>query len=156
VPLPFVHMEAPLYRRGLARKGPSLRESVLMHAIARLVLHPLVTHIQASWVKLGREGALHCLAAGADDLGGTLMNESISRAAGAAHGQELGPQQMEDLITGAGRKPRQRTTLYGPRSSERVAAAFASPPLLDIINPPLTKRVAVISHGSSQDCPGSA
>src|SRR3546814_16712731 len=84
VPLPFVQMEAPMYLRGHARQGPSLRETLLMHAVARLALHPLIPNIQASWVKLGPEWAQRCLQAGANDLGGTLMNESISRAAGAA------------------------------------------------------------------------
>ncbi|MBV9249940.1 MAG: 5-amino-6-(D-ribitylamino)uracil--L-tyrosine 4-hydroxyphenyl transferase CofH, partial [Acetobacteraceae bacterium] len=112
VPLPFVHMEAPMYLRGLARKGPTLREAVLMHAVARLVLHPLITNIQASWVKMGPEGAALCLNAGANDMGGTLMNESISRAAGTEHGQELSPEQMDALIGSLGRVPHQRTTLY--------------------------------------------
>ena len=91
VPLPFVHMEAPMYLRGMARKGPTLREAVLMHAVARLALHPLITNIQTSWVKMGPDGAALCLNAGANDLGGTLMNESISRAAGTQHGQEFPP-----------------------------------------------------------------
>ena len=95
VPLPFVHMEAPMYLRGQARKGPTLREAVLMHAVARLALHPLITNIQTSWVKMGPEGAALCLNAGANDLGGTLMNESISRAAGTQHGQEFPPEAME-------------------------------------------------------------
>jgi len=114
VPLPFVHMEAPMYRRGNARPGPTFREAVLMHAVARLVLHPHITNIQTSWAKMGRQGALFCLQAGANDLGGTLMNESISRAAGAAHGQELLPADMEALIGSIGRTARQRTTLYQP------------------------------------------
>ena len=92
VPLPFVHMEAPMYLRGLARKGPTLREAILMHAVSRLVLHPLITNIQTSWVKMGPEGAAMCLNAGANDMGGTLMNESISRAAGTQHGQEFPPE----------------------------------------------------------------
>ena len=96
VPLPFVHMEAPMYLRGQARKGPTLREAVLMHAVARLALHPLITNIQTSWVKMGPDGAALCLNAGANDLGGTLMNESISRAAGTQHGQEFPPEAMED------------------------------------------------------------
>ena len=83
VPLPFVHMEAPIYLKGGARPGPTFREAVLMHAVARLALHPHITNIQTSWVKMGVEGAQACLEAGANDLGGTLMNESISRAAGA-------------------------------------------------------------------------
>ena len=99
VPLPFVHMEAPMYLRGMARKGPTLREAVLMHAVSRLVLHPLIANIQTSWVKMGPEGAALCLNAGANDLGGTLMNESISRAAGTQHGQEFPPEAMEALIT---------------------------------------------------------
>ena len=122
VPLPFVHMEAPIYLRGKARKGPTWREAVLMHAVARLALNPLVPNIQTSWVKMGRAGAAACLDAGVNDLGGTLMNESISRAAGTAHGQELPPEEMEALITGAGRLPLQRSTVYGPVSAERIAA----------------------------------
>ena len=112
VPLPFVHMEAPLYRRGRARQGPTFREAALMHAVARLTLHPLITSVQASWVKLGPDGAARLLQAGVNDLGGVLMNESISRAAGAAHGQELDAAAMQALIRAAGREPRQRTTLY--------------------------------------------
>ncbi|HET9664030.1 MAG TPA: 5-amino-6-(D-ribitylamino)uracil--L-tyrosine 4-hydroxyphenyl transferase CofH [Burkholderiales bacterium] len=119
VPLPFVHMEAPIYRKGRARRGPTFRESVLMHAVARLVLHPFITNIQVSWVKMGPAGAKACLDAGVNDLGGTLMNESISRAAGAAHGQEFAPAAMEALIRSAGRRPRVRTTLYA--DSARVA-----------------------------------
>src|SRR5204862_4759309 len=95
VPLPFVHMEAPMYRKGTARRGPTFREAVLMHAVARLALHPHVTNIQASWVKMGPKGVETCLRAGVNDLGGTLMNESISRAAGASHGQEMAPAMME-------------------------------------------------------------
>lgn len=113
VPLPFVHMEAPIYRRGGARPGPTFREAVLMHAVARLVLHPLIGNIQASWVKMGREGIRACLEAGVNDLGGTLMNESISRAAGATHGQEMTPAELEAMIRSVGRRPVQRTTLYG-------------------------------------------
>ena len=114
VPLPFVHMEAPMYLRGQARKGPTLREAVLMHAVARLALHPLITNIQTSWVKMGPDGAALCLNAGANDLGGTLMNESISRAAGTQHGQEFPPEAMEELIRSIGRVPVQRDTLYRP------------------------------------------
>ena len=89
VPLPFVHMEAPIYLKGRARKGPTFREAVLMHAVARLALDPVISNIQASWVKMGPDGAALCLEAGANDMGGVLMDESITRAAGAAHGQEL-------------------------------------------------------------------
>jgi FO synthase len=112
VPLPFVHMQSPIYRKGRARRGPTFREAVLMHAVARLALHPFFSNIQASWVKMGPEGVKACLRAGVNDLGGTLMDESISRAAGASHGQEMVPARMEDLIRSAGRRPRQRTTLY--------------------------------------------
>jgi FO synthase len=136
VPLPFVHMEAPMYLKGQARPGPTFREAMLMHAVARLALHPEITNIQASWVKLGVEGAQAVLRAGANDLGGTLMNESISRAAGADHGQELPPERMEDAIRAIGRTPRQRTTLYGEAPAERVAASFGAPPLSEPINPP--------------------
>ncbi len=129
VPLPFVHMEAPMYRRGLARPGPTWREVVLMHSIARLVLGPVLKNIQVSWVKLGEEGAARILNAGANDLGGTLMNESISRAAGAAFGQELPPERMDALIEGIGRRPVHRTTLYGTPTQERVAAGYEAPPL---------------------------
>jgi FO synthase len=112
VPLPFVHMEAPIYRKGQARRGPTFREAILMHAVARLALHPVIPNIQASWVKMGPDGAKECLRAGANDLGGTLMNESISRAAGASHGQEMTPERMEELIRSVGGRPRERTTLY--------------------------------------------
>ncbi len=113
VPLPFVHMEAPLWRRGRTRSGPTLREAVLMHAVARLALHPLVPNIQASWVKMGAEGLALCLQAGANDMGGTLMNESITRAAGGVNGQEFDAQQMQALARSIGRPARRRTTLYG-------------------------------------------
>jgi FO synthase len=135
VPLPFVHMEAPMYLRGQARPGPTFREAMLMHAVARLALHPWITNVQASWVKLGVEGAQAVLAAGANDLGGTLMNESISRAAGAEHGQELSPEAMEAAIRAIGRTPRQRTTLYGSPAADRVAASFGALPLSEPVNP---------------------
>jgi FO synthase len=112
VPLPFVHMEAPLWRRGRARSGPTFREAVLMHAVSRLALHPLVRNIQTSWVKMGLEGAGLCLAAGANDLGGTLMNESITRAAGGVNGQEQDEATLCGLVRSLNRMPRQRTTLY--------------------------------------------
>jgi FO synthase len=139
VPLPFVHMEAPIYLRGGARPGPTFREAMLMHAVARLALHPWITNIQASWVKLGVEGAQAVLRAGANDLGGTLMNESISRAAGADHGQELSPEAMEAAIRAIGRTPRQRTTLYGEPPAERVAASFGAAALSEPDNPPVSE-----------------
>lgn len=134
VPLPFVHMEAPLFYKGQARKGPTFRETLLMHAIARLVLHPLVPNIQASWCKLGTEGVKLALAAGINDLGGTLMNESISRAAGTEHGQELPPAAMEDLIRAAGRSPGQRTTLYGTPREEQVTRSFTAAGLAPLVS----------------------
>jgi FO synthase len=121
VPLPFVPMEAPIYLKGQARRGPTFREAVLMHAVARLVLNPHVTNIQASWVKMGRAGVQACLQAGVNDLGGTLMDESISRSAGASHGQEMTPAEMEATIMAAGRIPRQRTTTYAYVERDRPA-----------------------------------
>jgi len=121
VPLPFVHMEAPIYLKGQSRKGPTFREAVLMHAVARLALHPVIPNIQASWVKMGPDGAALCLDAGANDLGGVLMNESITRAAGAMHGQEVSAAELEGLIRSRGRRPLQRSTLYGPVAEERRA-----------------------------------
>jgi FO synthase len=137
VPLPFVHMEAPIYLQGRARPGPTFREAVLMHAVARLALHPWITNIQASWVKLGIEGAQACLRSGANDLGGTLMNESISRAAGAAHGQEMPPERMEEAIRALGREPRQRTTLYGTPDPAQTARSYDARPLAEPLNPPV-------------------
>ncbi len=139
VPLPFVHMEAPMYLKGKARKGPTFREAVLMHAVARLVLNPMITNIQASWVKMGHEGVQACLNAGCNDLGGTLMNESISRAAGTTHGQETSPQRMSEMITANGRTPRQRTTLYADAPEERIVAGLAAGELAEIINTPAKK-----------------
>ena len=136
VPLPFVHMEAPLYRKGRARPGPTFREAILMHAVARLGLHPWIRSIQASWVKLGVGGALTALRAGCNDLGGTLMNESISRAAGAAHGQELPPERMEAAIRSIGREPRQRTTFYAEPDPRRVSRSFGAAPLAPAAAPP--------------------
>ncbi len=142
VPLPFVHMEAPMYLRGQARKGPTLREAVLMHAVARLALHPLITNIQTSWVKMGPDGAALCLNAGANDLGGTLMNESISRAAGTQHGQEFPPESMEGLIRSIGRVPLQRDTLYRPAAQDRRVASFGAPELAPVVQTPPRKVLA--------------
>ena len=140
VPLPFVHMEAPMYRKGRARKGPTFREAILMHAVARLVLHPHITNIQASWVKLGMDGLRACLDAGVNDVGGTLMNESISRAAGASHGQEFTVAGMRELITAAGRIPQQRTTRY----------EFIDETGDPVHLPAMTQNPAVATHVSSQ------
>ena len=137
VPLPFVHMEAPMWLQGRARSGPTWGETLLVHAVARLALHPLITNIQASWVKLGPHGVAAALEAGVNDLGGTLMNESISRSAGAQHGQEMPPEVMEALIRACGRVPRQRTTLYADVAPERRSASFGVPPLAQPLNPPV-------------------
>jgi FO synthase len=123
VPLPFVAHEAPLYKRGQARPGPTLRESILMHAVARLALHPHFDNIQASWVKMGRAGMREALCAGANDLGGTLMNESITRAAGATHGQEMTSSDMRSLAASLGRSLLRRTTLYRRAAAGEVDAA---------------------------------
>ena len=114
VPLPFVSEGAPIYRRGEARPGPTWREARLMHAVLRLTLGRVIANVQASWVKLGRQGALEILSSGANDLGGVLINESITRAAGAAHGQMWTPKHIETAIVAAGRTPVQRNTRYEP------------------------------------------
>jgi FO synthase len=143
VPLPFVAAEAPLYRKGMARNGPTWREAVLLHAVARIALHGAIRNIQASWVKLGPQGAALCLQAGVNDLGGSLMNESISRAAGAAHGQELDAAAMQALIRAAGRTPRQRTTLYAEVPEERRAVAAQAAPLSAPANQRAGKRARI-------------
>jgi len=112
VPLPFVADEAPMYRRGQCRRGPTFREAVLMHAVSRLVLSTSIPNIQTSWVKMGLQGAGVCLKSGANDVGGTLMNESITRAAGASHGQEMTPETLEALIRSVDREPFRRNTVY--------------------------------------------
>jgi FO synthase len=145
VPLPFVPMEAPMQLRGQSRFGPTFREAVLMHAVARLVLHPLIQNIQTSWVKMGPQGAAACLQAGANDLGGTLMNESITRAAGARHGQEMPPEAMEAMIRSIGRAPWQRTTLYGAAPAVRIATSLGAPPL----SPPVDTAVQARSPRGS-------
>ena len=140
VPLPFVHTEAPIYLKGRARKGPTYRETLLMQAVSRLVLHPHISNIQTSWVKLGADGARDCLEVGCNDLGGTLMNESISRAAGSAHGQELSPSRIESIAADLGRPSQQRTTLYKNINSSKQQ--FDSHDLLPIVNTPVRRRKA--------------
>ena len=112
VPLPFVHMATPLFLSGRARKGPTFREALLMHAVARLHYATLIDNIQVSWVKMGIEGSRRVLSAGANDLGGTLMDENISRAAGATHGQAMDVETLQDLVAPLGRPLVQRSTLY--------------------------------------------
>ena len=113
VGLPFVHMASPIYLMRKSRRGPTFRETLLMHAIARIAYHGLIPNIQVSWVKIGLTGAVQMLQAGCNDMGGTLMNENISRAAGAAHGQEMTPQRFTQLAEQLGRRAEQRTTSYG-------------------------------------------
>jgi len=113
VPLPFVHLNAPLYLAGLARPGPTLLENRAVHAMARLLLAGRIANIQCSWVKLGTEGTAMMLGGGANDLGGTLMEETISRMAGSTHGSRRTPEELHEIAAAAGRPARQRTTLYG-------------------------------------------
>ena len=139
VPLPFVPTQSPIYLKGNSRSGPTFREAILMHAVARLVFHPLITNIQCSWVKLGDAGAALSLKAGVNDFGGTLMNESITRAAGASHGQERDPYRLRELIEQAERNPRQRTTLYADVESERIKASLSAQTLTPVKNTPAPK-----------------
>jgi len=133
VPLPFVHTNSPIYKRGQSRRGPTWRETVLMYAVSRLALSPLIPNIQTSWVKLGPVGAQHTLLAGANDFGGVLMNESISRAAGAEWGQGVTSDQIGGLLAEIGRVSEQRTTLY-QRVEPRPAASRLA-------------RIAVVAEG---------
>jgi FO synthase len=124
VPLPFVHMAAPMYRKRQSRPGPTFREAVLIHAVARIAYRGLIDNIQVSWVKMGADGVRQALLAGVNDLGGTLMDENISRAAGAAHGQLMEEAEFRSIVEPLGRRLEQRTTLYG-----RTRTAPAPPPL---------------------------
>jgi len=131
VPLPFVHMESPLWHKGRARSGPTLREAILMHAVPRIVFGELIPNIQTSWVKMSREGAALCLRAGANDLGGTLMYESITRAAGGSNGELMDDDDMRAIASAAGRPLRRRTTTYGHVADEApsyvdIGALFAA------------------------------
>jgi FO synthase len=122
VPLPFVHMASPIYLKRSARRGPTFRETLLMHAVGRIAYHGQIDNIQASWVKIGMGGLRQLLQAGVNDAGGTLMNENISRAAGASHGQSLDEVALTDLTTALGRPLEQRTTLCGRVEAEAAAA----------------------------------
>ena len=125
VPLPFVHMGAPIYVRGTARPGPTWDEVVLVHAVARIAFDGLIDNIQASWVKLGLEAGLTLLNAGANDLGGTLMDEYISAAAGASHGTNMDADDFTAAIESIGRTPRQRTTLYRDATVVRIVGGIS-------------------------------
>ena len=133
VPLPFVHTNAPLYLAGVARPGPTLRDNRAVHAVARLLLHGRIDHIQCSWVKLGPEQCQAVLDGGVDDLGGTLMEETISRMAGSSHGSRKSVEDLEAMVRAAGRTPRQRTTVYGAVPTERHAAARADRTVLPLV-----------------------
>jgi FO synthase len=122
VPLPFVHMASPIYLQRRARRGPTFREALLIHAVGRIAYAGTIDNVQASWVKMGPEGVRQLLCAGANDLGGTLMDENISRAAGAAHGQRMGEEDLQAIVAPLGRPLVQRTTLY-ERAEPATAAA---------------------------------
>ncbi len=126
VTLPFIHTNAPVYLAGIARPGPSMRDNRAVTAMARLLLHPYVPNIQTSWVKLGAEGAAEMLRSGANDLGGTLMEETISRMAGSGHGSYRSIAELTAIAEAAGRPARPRTTTYGQVPAERQAVALAS------------------------------
>lgn len=121
IPLPFVHMAAPIYLKRGSRRGPTWRETVLMHAVGRITYNNYIANVQASWVKLGARGAQQLLRAGVNDLGGTLMDENISRAAGAAHGQGISDSQFAAVVEPLGRKLVERTTVYGERPVKTVS-----------------------------------
>ncbi len=123
IPLPFVHMASPIYLQRKSRRGPTFREVVLMHAIGRIAYHGHIDNVQASWVKIGVDGVRQLLQAGVNDLGGTLMNENISRAAGATHGQGKTPAELADLVAPLARPLVQRTTLYGTPGGHRPPLA---------------------------------
>ncbi|MBQ1120464.1 bifunctional FO biosynthesis protein CofGH [Streptomyces smyrnaeus] len=137
VTLPFIHTNAPVYLAGIARPGPTARENRAVTAMARLLLHPWIPNIQTSWVKLGTEGAAEMLRSGANDLGGTLMEETISRMAGSSYGSYRSIKDLVAIAEAAGRPARPRTTRYGEVPPERVEAAHASdghlPDLLPVV-----------------------
>jgi FO synthase len=118
VPLPFVHMAAPMYIQRKSRRGPTFREALLMHAVGRIAYRGAIDNIQVSWVKMGRSGVTQCLQAGVNDLGGTLMDENISRAAGANHGQMMEADDFRQIVEPLGRTLEQRTTVYGSLSTD--------------------------------------
>lgn len=126
VPLPFVHTSAPIYLAGIARPGPTLRDNRAVHAVARIALHGRIDNIQTSWVKLGVEGTRAMLSSGANDLGGTLMEETISRMAGSEHGSAKTVAELAEIAAGIGRPVRERTTTYGVPG--RVAQAVGLTP----------------------------
>jgi FO synthase len=131
--LPFVHASSPIYLAGMARPGPTRRENRAVHAVSRLMLHGAIANIQCSWVKLAEQGCLDVLRGGVNDLGGTLMEETISRMAGSQNGSYKTISQLAALVAPTGRKLVQRTTLYGTPPAERIAAAAASDGVCDSV-----------------------
>lgn len=144
IPLPFVHMASPIYLQKQARRGPTFRETLLMHSVGRIAYHGLIDNVQVSWVKIGIEGAQQILKAGANDLGGTLMDENISRAAGAQHGQGLVEDDFRNLIQPLGRTIRQRTTSYGEADGKPSVVKTAT---MSADNPTDKKLIPVTSLG---------
>jgi FO synthase len=140
VTLPFIHTNAPMYLAGISRPGPTLRDNRAVTAMARLLLHGHIDNIQTSWVKLGADGAAQMLRSGANDLGGTLMEETISRMAGSSYGSYKSIRDFKAIAEAVGRPSRQRTTLYGEVPTERLAAGSASdghlPELLPLVDTP--------------------
>ncbi|MEU9691336.1 bifunctional FO biosynthesis protein CofGH [Amycolatopsis japonica] len=139
--LPFIHQSSPIYLAGLARAGTTLRENRAVHALARLLLHGMIDNIQSSWVKLGEEGSRAVLQGGVNDIGGTLMEETISRMAGAANGSYKTISDMRAMVEPLGRPLRQRTTEYGTPTAERIAAAQASDGVATAVRRPLLPLV---------------
>jgi len=134
VALPFIHTNAPIYLAGVARPGPTPRENRVVHAMARILLHGLIDNVQCSWVKLGVDGCRDVLAGGVNDLGGTLMEETISRMAGSEHGSRKTVAELEAIAAAAGRPSRQRTTSYAVVDPERHDAARRAARALTIVS----------------------
>jgi FO synthase len=143
VPLPFVHQSAPLYLAGVARPGPTMTENRAVHAMARILLAGAIDHIQTSWVKLGTDGSRLMLAGGADDLGGTLMEETISRMAGSQHGSLKTVDELEEIAIGAGRPVKQRTTTYGEVPEARRLLAREATAAMNPVNAPASAGVTL-------------
>lgn len=142
VPLPFVHTNSPIYLAGVAQAGPTWRDNLAVHAMARIMFAGAIDHIQASWVKLGDEQVVSLLRSGVDDLGGTLMEETISRMAGSSHGSSRSVASLEDIINSAERVPRMRNTFYGDPAPRQQERAYASGGALPINEPSVALRGA--------------
>jgi len=135
VPLAFVAQEAPIFRKGLSRSGPTFKESVLVHAVARILFYNCIDNIQGSWVKMGLPGLEYLLSAGINDIGGVLMNESITKAAGASFGDELSLAKVYEITNSLGLHLEQRNTLYQPiKSTVQDSIQSLNIPVIPIIN----------------------